>query len=293
MKHRLTIAGVSVVLVLLGGTVLEAQQGLARGTELPLRPQYERGQPVSPIFEGWYENPDGTYSLSFGYFNRNSEEVLEIPVGPDNSIEPAEFGGDQPTNFSTGEGQFPGRGWGVFTVVVPEDYGPDDEVVWTLTSKGVTHSVPGRVGIGAYELAEVDEPMGVGSMPPPVRFDPEGPEGMGPTGITAEKRRTTSVGAPVEISVWTADNWDPEYREAVPVDLEWFKHQGPAGGTVTFEPQEAEVEAAGGEATTTATFSEPGDYVLRVRAGNFSSRDSSLSNHCCWTNGYVRVTVTP
>src|SRR5687768_15264939 len=54
------------------------------------------GQPVIPIFEGWYERPDGTFDLCFGYFNLNTEEVLDIPLGPDNFIEPSQFNGRQP-----------------------------------------------------------------------------------------------------------------------------------------------------------------------------------------------------
>ena len=45
--------------------------------------------------------------------------------------------------------------------------------------------------------------------------------------------------------------------------------------------------------TTTATFEQPGEYLIRVRADNFGRVDSSDGNQCCWTNGYVTVTVTP
>ena len=57
------------------------------------------GGPVVPIFEGWYTNPNGTHQLCFGYFNTNTEEVLEIPIGRDNHVEPEEFDGLQPTHF--------------------------------------------------------------------------------------------------------------------------------------------------------------------------------------------------
>src|SRR5207248_2932245 len=56
--------------------------------QLPLAPLKASGQTVTPAFEGWYKNPDGTYSISFGYYNRNTEEALDIPVGPDNFIAP-------------------------------------------------------------------------------------------------------------------------------------------------------------------------------------------------------------
>jgi len=40
---------------------------------------YARGQDVSPTFDGWQQNPDGTYTFYFGYFNRNTEEELDVP----------------------------------------------------------------------------------------------------------------------------------------------------------------------------------------------------------------------
>ena len=39
----------------------------------------------------------------------------------------------------------------------------------------------------------------------------------------------------------------------------------------------------------TATFSQPGEYVLRVTA---LESLAALEQHCCYTNGYVKVTVT-
>lgn len=292
---RLIVGALAATLLGPGVAALQAQQvppqGPAKGPELPLRPQYERGQPVSPIFEGYYENPDGTWSLSFGFFNRNSEEDLELALGPSNFIEPAEFDGLQPTYFPTETNSgYIGRDFGVFTVVVPADF--EGDVVWSLTSKGVTHTVPGRVGIEPYHLAAVDQPMGVGSLPPRVKLSADGPEAMGPTGIVAEDALTTSVGEPVEVGAWAADNFDPQVRESVPVEVQWFKHQGPVGSSVTFSMAEAEVEAAGGWATTTATFSHPGAYMLRARVANFDSRDSDGDDQCCWTSGFVRVDVT-
>ncbi len=47
-----------------------------------------------------------------------------------------------------------------------------------------------------------------------------------------------------------------------------------------------------GMATTTVTFDQPGDYLIRVRADNFGRVDSTPGDQCCWTNGYVKVTVT-
>ena len=104
----------------------------------PLAPPSAGGQTVTPVFEGWYRNSDGTLSLSFGYFNRNFEEVLEIPVGPDNFFDPGPANQGQPTHFQ------PRRHWGVFAVTVPGDFGYD-RLVWTLKIRGETFSIPGSL----------------------------------------------------------------------------------------------------------------------------------------------------
>ena len=46
-------------------------------------------------------------------------------------------------------------------------------------------------------------------------------------------------------------------------------------------------------ATTQVTFSEPGDYVVRLRVDNFMAPDSKFDNQCCWSNAYIPVTVIP
>ena len=48
--------------------------------------------------------------------------------------------------------------------------------------------------------------------------------------------------------------------------------------------------AFSGKAMTTATFSEPGEYVLRVVANDWSG-DGGRGFQCCWTNAQVKVSV--
>src|SRR5436190_14327741 len=55
---------------------------------LPLEPVHESGASVTGAFEGWFKNSDGSYTLLFGYFNRNTKQELDIPIGASNSIEP-------------------------------------------------------------------------------------------------------------------------------------------------------------------------------------------------------------
>ena len=80
---------------------------------------YISGQAVAPVFHGWLANPDGTFDLYFSYINRNWQEEVDIPVGPNNNISPAPFGPDagQPTHF------FPRINRWQFTVRVPKDFG--------------------------------------------------------------------------------------------------------------------------------------------------------------------------
>src|SRR5882762_12030933 len=52
--------------------------------ELPFEPTHDIGQSITGAYEGWFQNPDGTYSFLVGYFNRNQKQTLDIPAGPDN-----------------------------------------------------------------------------------------------------------------------------------------------------------------------------------------------------------------
>src|SRR5438034_6118436 len=104
--------------------------------------QYASGQNVAPVFEGWMKNADGSFDMLFGYLNRNFEEVLRIPVGPNNSVEPGGPDRGQPTVFVPRRptGQPPGerREQFVFRVRVPKDWGPKQELVWTVVANGKT-----------------------------------------------------------------------------------------------------------------------------------------------------------
>lgn len=258
---------------------------LAAQTPAPLAPVRASGQAVTPVFEGWYRNPDGTYSLSFGYFNRNSEETLDIPIGTDNFIAPGDVNRGQPSHFS------PRRHWGVFAVTVPANFG-DGRVVWTLVVRGQTFAVPASLKRG-WQIDALEGEAGSGNTPPVLTFDPAGPEGRGPRGITVGPL-TAAVGKPLAVTVWASDDGRAvgsiasDGKPAVPVTLMWFKHQGP--GDVTFSDPKPAV--ADGKATTAVTFSEPGDYLLRLRANDASGLSNAGHAQCCWTNGFIKVRVT-
>ena len=107
--------------------VLALATGAHEGTAQGLT--YASGQSVSPSFEGWEENADGSFSLLFGYLNRNWEEEPDIPVGSDNNFSPGSADRGQPTHF------LPRRNRFVFKVRVPADFG-EQELVWTIRRHG-------------------------------------------------------------------------------------------------------------------------------------------------------------
>src|SRR5579859_1356965 len=104
---------------------------LLAGVTAPAQTRFASGQDVVPVFEGWERNPDGSFNLVFGYMNRNYEEQVDIPVGPDNKVEPGPADQGQPAHFYRRRQQF------VFKINVPKDFGKK-EVVWTLTHAGKT-----------------------------------------------------------------------------------------------------------------------------------------------------------
>lgn len=285
MNHRIVhtsrLGGLLVAAALLGGTTALQAQGIP-GDDTP-RPW---GQGVAPVYEGWYEAPDGDgIYLSFGYLNRNSDEVVDIPLGPNNSLSSADHDGLQPTHFE------PWREYGYFTLHVPEDFGRD-EIVWTLSRNGQTWSIPARATTTWYQIDAMYAP-GTGLTPPAIRFERNGDEGRGPHGIRTHAG-TATVGQPFDLTLHTEDDtWGlGEGTEGHDVQLYYRHYQGP--GAVEFGRDRINVEAINdlAEVTNTVTFSEPGEYVVLVRAFNEPVPSAGMEQ-CCWTNGYIGVTVTP
>jgi len=255
----------------------------AASAQRSLAPLSPAGQSVTPVYEGWYRNHDGTYSLSFGYFNRNTTEVVDVPVGNENFVSPGKRDQGQPSHFD------PRRHWGVFAIVVPADFG-EQKVTWNLKLRGQSYAISGSLHRD-WQIDAIEGEASADNTPPEVRFAADGAAGQGPLGVTAGPLRV-AVGVPLSVTVFVKDDGkaEPVARAATPVDVTWFQHQGP--GSVTFAPPTSKLTATGGTASVTATFSLPGEYVLRVRA-NDSPMASAGHSQCCWTNGFVRVTVIP
>lgn len=321
MRARTTTLAAALACAALLPVAADAQDWTQR--EYPLAPPNANGNFVAPYFDGFYPNPDGTYTLSFGFMNRNDEDLIEIPLGANNFIEPAEYDGVQPTTFPVV--QYSGFGGprerGAFGVVVPADF--EGDVWWTVRTDGYETKVPGRLESpgplikGAYELSTGT--MAAGSMRPAIRFRDDAPPAWGVEGIWYPDTLTTTVGEPVEVRVHAFDRGE---RELGSVNMTLWKYQGPVGAEISFASlTEAPADAPevrrgarphgpGPVATResvvlptegpdanqgrfTASFDTPGRYVIRIRVDNFGAPDSQPGNQCCWSNGYVVVRVDP
>ena len=286
------------------------------GLDAQTRFTYSRGQSVSPAFEGWWQNEDGTYSLFFGYMNSNWVEEFDVPVGPDNNIEPGGPDRGQPTHF------YPRRNLFLFTVDVPADFG-EQEVVWTLTTNGVTERAYGSLRTDyLLDPQTIGTEMGAnfGGVIDEWR-DNEFPN----LDLAVDQPRRVRVGEPLRLVAFASDDGipsgtyeppmaepgkpHPAYRpprQIVPgnppgLRFAWIVYRGDAS-KVTFYPeqlkmwQDTRVYANSpwsfpylippvpedGRFETAVTFDEPGTYVLRALAG-----DSALT-----TSENLMITVT-
>ena len=251
---------VAAVALLLTGQGISAQ-----------RLSYSSGQNVSPGYEGWEEDADGSRWFVFGYMNRNWEEEPNIPVGPENSIEPGGPDLGQPTHF------LPRRNRFIFRVPVPDDFDEDDELVWTLTANGVTEQAFATLRpdyfMDSMVRASESGALGAGTSDPTIRANLE------PTlTVEGESVRTVRVGDPITLVAMAEDDgvpesrrrrrfnrdrareeaeqrrqneresigdrrWSPHYRGTVGSEtglrLSWFVYRGEGG--VMFEPPQATV----------------------------------------------------
>lgn len=249
------------------------------------------GQSIAPVYEGWQKNPDGSFNLVFGYFNRNRAERIDIPVGPDNRMEPGDTDRGQPTHF------YPRRSRFLFKIRVPADFG-DKELVWTLTRNGETEKAYGSLLIDYFlddTVIQNNKGAGggaggefnlTGNVPPALRID-------------GAPRREVAVGEQLELAAHVTDDGMPRARALLSPQrvtpnstsglwLAWFVYRGP-GTEVTFDPPQPSVwedmrpASVGGNSNWSygwevppapsgnrweaqATFDEPGTYVLRAWA---------------------------
>jgi hypothetical protein len=176
------------------------------GVEGQAQLSYQRGQNVSPAYEGWEQNEDGSFSFLFGYMNRNWEEEIDVPIGPDNHFHPGLEDQGQPTRF------LPRRNRFTFKVRVPADWG-DRELIWALTTNGVTEyayaSLREDYLVDNVVIASETGSLGAGTSSPETRSN-QSPvielEGPG--------ERTVRVGEPLTLVTKVTDDGIPRPRRA-------------------------------------------------------------------------------
>ncbi len=275
------------------------------------RPSFMHGQNVSPAYEGWEEDDAGRRYFLFGYMNRNWEEKLDVPAGPDNSIEPGGPDAGQPTHF------LPRRNRFVFRVPVPEGFDEDDELIWTLTTAGVTEQAYAtlRLDYLVDDLVQASEQGALGAG----RSDPTMRANTAPVlRIEGDRTRRVRVGEPLALVAVASDDGVPKPRRrrrrnpwrppvqvtvgsATGLRVSWYVYR--SDGPVTFDPPQVKVwedtrtganspwspgwltpdpPPDGGWATE-VVFDEPGTYVLRCLAS-----DGALG-----ATADVTVTVVP
>jgi hypothetical protein len=287
----------------LGIAAVLASCALIAAAQLPLEPMHSSGQSITPAYEGWYPNPDGSNTILIGYYSRNQKGEVDIPIGPNNHMDPGGPDRGQPTHFG------PGRQWGVFTVTVPKDFSPPpNKITWTIVAAGQPLTIP-----FALDPLWVVSPFidATDNTPPFIAFSDSGPFLQGPPRAIGQSL-TGTVGNPVNLTVWVADDAKVPPgvaaggggggrfgRPSTPATITWNMFRGP--GKVTFEAAKPKVEKAEfkapppavftGKATTTATFSDPGEYILEV-VGNDISGEGGRGFQCCWTTVQVKVSIT-
>jgi hypothetical protein len=267
----------------------------ADGAQQLPEPRKQFGAGVTGAFEGWFTKKDGSRWFLVGYYNRNSRQALDVPVGPDNRIEPGGPDMGQPTHF------LPGRQTGMFVVPVPKTFGPDDRLTWTIVANGQSASIPLRLHPD-YVIDPFTE-IAAGNTPPAIRFEEKGAATQGPIAqLSAAASRSASTASPMPLTLWATD--DMKYMSSTgvppagtrpPVLVTWSKYRGP--GDVTFDKARPPVEKLAesgvpfsGKAATSVTFSEPGEYLLHVTANDYSGEGGG-GFVCCWTTALLKVSV--
>ncbi len=238
-------------------------------TELPST-KFSSGQDVQPYFEGWIHNPDGTFDLVFGYFNRNWQEELAVPAGPENSVEPGGADRGQPTYF------LPRRQSWVYRVRVPRDFGKQ-VVTWTIIELLPVEEITERIIMTRGNLNPGDDDP---NKPPVIAIAPvAAPVLNAPVALTAT---VTDDGLPKPRAVAPPKPAAPGDAPAIQAQanssavarprgltVSWMQLRGPV--KIRFEPAGATL-VANGKADVTVRFSERGTYVVRA-TGN----DGALS----------------
>jgi len=232
---------------------------------------YSKGQNVAPAYEGWEQGADGAKYFLFGYMNRNWEEELDVPIGPDNSFNPGDADQGQPTHF------LPRRNRFVFRVRVPSGFSEKDELVWTLTTHGKTEKAyatlrPDYIVDDVVKASETGA-LGAGTSSPEIRSNK-------PPSVRIDevKARTVKAGEWVTLVTEVKDDGIPKPRGA-----------GFAGAAVR---NSARLDATAASPTSSESVARPNRATQppsRVTVGK------NVGLHLSWFlyRGPGKVTFTP
>jgi len=216
----------------------------------------------------------------------------------------------------------------VFTIKLPKDFGTK-KLSWTIVANGFTNTITLHTNadyiVEPFEDAankntppklrfEANGPIftgppstiaakftGTAGVPVPLTVwisdegakinvpEPRG-RGRGAAGRGAEAAAGAAGAAGAAAGRGAARGAAPEgFTPPPPMALTWTKFRGP--GDVTFDNNKPKIEpSADGKTVTNATFSAPGDYILRVE-GNDNTGSGGGGFQCCWTNAHVSVTI--
>jgi hypothetical protein len=233
---------------------------------------YTKGQNIAPAYEGWEQASDGTKYFLFGYMNRNWEEEIDVPVGPENGFNIGGADQGQPTHF------LPRRNRFIFRVRVPSGFSDKDELIWTLTTHGKTEKAYAslRLDYLVDDVVRASETgaLGAGTSSPEVRANTPPI-----VHIQEMKARNVKAGEPITLVSEVKDDGVPKPRGAgfagaavgstrrldavaatgesenalrpnramqppsrvtvgknVGLHVSWFVYRGPVGAKVTFDP---------------------------------------------------------
>ena len=314
---RWTTAGFVVASLLLSSAASPVSaQVNRRDVPIATQPQqrFDAGQDIQPIYEGWTRNDDGSFSLHFGYLNRNHREQPNVPIGPNNYFSPGDQDREQPTHF------YPRTHRYQFSVRVPADMGTsfEDGLVWTVTHNGSAQQAIGwlkpeweievntitsnlRTGFGrskAELYANASPTVTVGAAQPTVTVgepltltavltDDELPTRKPPRG--ERRNRIPSLVAPDDAPK-APDNVQWYKKPAPPrngLSLLWIVYRGP--DDATFDPagfQRSVVEEKAEESSTsTSVVATTADTADPTEVATSLAGDG-------WTSATFEATVT-
>lgn len=277
---------------------------------------YRKGQHVEPAFEGWRPNADGSFNMMFGYMNENWEEEPDVAVGENNFFSPGDADRGQPTHF------LPRRNRFTFEVTVPADWG-DRELVWTLNVNGVEKKAYATLKadylVDNMVIASETGSLGAGTSSPESRANTppvvsiagdeirtvrvgeplnlvtqvtdDGLPAVERSAVSESRLNSRMLRAPSRITVgkenglflsWNVYRGEGNVTIDPPLPKPWEDTRTSANspwGALWTPPEVPE----DGIYNVTATFDEPGTYILWARAD-----DGGL-----YHDGYITVNVLP